>query len=208
MNNNYYIYKHISPSNKVYIGITSLKPTRRWRNGNGYKSNSYFYRAIQKYGWNNFEHEILLEGLTKEEACEEEQKLIAMYDSRNPQKGYNLSTGGEYPAKGMQHTGEYKQKMSSLFSSENNPFYGHHHTEETKQKMSQTHKGKTISKEQKEKIINNSTKTPIICVELNKHFSGIRMAGRELGIDHSNIIACLKGKQETAGGYHWRRAVV
>lgn len=45
----YCVYKHVSPSNKVYIGITSKNPLRRWENGNGYKNNKYFYRAILKY---------------------------------------------------------------------------------------------------------------------------------------------------------------
>lgn len=39
MNNCYTVYKHISPSNKVYIGITSRKPELRWRKGNGYYNN-------------------------------------------------------------------------------------------------------------------------------------------------------------------------
>lgn len=35
--NNYCVYKHTSPSGKVYIGITNQKPTRRWREGEGYR---------------------------------------------------------------------------------------------------------------------------------------------------------------------------
>lgn len=31
----YTIYKHISPSNKAYIGITSQQPNKRWQNGYG-----------------------------------------------------------------------------------------------------------------------------------------------------------------------------
>lgn len=33
----YYVYKHIFPNGKVYIGITCKKPIYRWNNGNGYK---------------------------------------------------------------------------------------------------------------------------------------------------------------------------
>ena len=46
----YIVYKHTSPSNKIYIGITCQDVERRWRNGDGYKSQKYFYRAIKKYG--------------------------------------------------------------------------------------------------------------------------------------------------------------
>lgn len=63
---------HISPSNKRYIGITSQKPEIRWANGKGYSYNKHFYRAIQKYGWDNFEHRILCQlraTLVEVEAC-------------------------------------------------------------------------------------------------------------------------------------------
>lgn len=42
------VYKHTSPNGKIYIGITSQVPNHRWRNGNGYKTNPYFTRAIKK----------------------------------------------------------------------------------------------------------------------------------------------------------------
>ncbi|AAV30164.1 putative truncated GIY-YIG endonuclease [Lactobacillus phage LL-Ku] len=43
---NYKVYKHTTPNNKVYIGITKLDVNKRWKNGNGYKHNQYFTRAI------------------------------------------------------------------------------------------------------------------------------------------------------------------
>lgn len=45
----YIVYMHITPSNKRYIGITSTRPERRWRNGTAYKENDYFTKAVQKY---------------------------------------------------------------------------------------------------------------------------------------------------------------
>ena len=47
---NFCVYMHISPNNKRYIGLTSRKPEHRWNNGKGYKGNSYFTNAINKYG--------------------------------------------------------------------------------------------------------------------------------------------------------------
>ena len=58
-NKKFCVYKHVSPSHKVYIGITSRKPKKRWVNGEGYSNNDYFTKAIKKYGWDNFKHEIL-----------------------------------------------------------------------------------------------------------------------------------------------------
>lgn len=92
----YTVYKHTSPSNKVYIGITSRPVKERWAKGHGYNYNTHFWRAIQKYGWDNFQHEILYENLSKEEASKLEIELIAKFDSMNQAKGYNLTTGGEH----------------------------------------------------------------------------------------------------------------
>ena len=68
----YTVYEHVSPSNKRYFGITSMNVKRRWSNGHGYKHNPYFYRAIQKYGWDNFHHNILFENLSADDAKEKE----------------------------------------------------------------------------------------------------------------------------------------
>ena len=92
---NYCVYKHTSPSNKVYIGITSQEPERRWKNGNGYKKNLYFTKAIKKYGWDNFTHEILYNNLTRDEACRLEIQTISEYQANNSDYGYNLSLGGD-----------------------------------------------------------------------------------------------------------------
>ena len=90
----YCVYKHTSPNGKVYIGITRQNPIKRWINGKGYAYNTHFYNAILKYGWNNFRHEILFTGLTREEACQKEQELISYYNSNNRKFGYNLTPGG------------------------------------------------------------------------------------------------------------------
>ena len=94
--NNYYVYMHKNLfNNKIYIGITKKKPEYRWNNGNGYKKNKEFFEDIILYGWKNFEHIILFSNLTKEEANKKEIELIKQYDTRNPEKGYNKSEGGE-----------------------------------------------------------------------------------------------------------------
>ena len=87
------VYKHTSPNGKVYIGITSQKPNRRFRDGKGYYNNKHFYNAIKKYGWDNFSHEVLFDNLTEEEAKLMEQFYIALYDSFK--NGYNRTLGGE-----------------------------------------------------------------------------------------------------------------
>lgn len=55
INDNYTVYRHISPSGKVYIGITSMEPEKRWgKNGYGYRRQKYFNNAIRKYGGAKF----------------------------------------------------------------------------------------------------------------------------------------------------------
>ena len=131
----YIVYKHTCPNNKVYIGITSRNPEKRWKKGYGYVDNEHFYRAIKKYGWENIKHEILYENLEENEAYEKEKELIKKYGSNNYEKGYNKSIGGEKTALGFRHTKETKEKMSK-----NSARYW---------------KGKTISEETKKKISNS-----------------------------------------------------
>ena len=93
--NTFIVYKHTSPSNKVYIGITEFNPHfRRKNNGSGYKHQSVFFNAIIKYGWINFKHEIVAEHLTKQEALDKEEELIQLYKSYDRRYGYNISLRG------------------------------------------------------------------------------------------------------------------
>lgn len=105
----YTVYKHISPIGKIYIGITKMNPIRRWAKGLGYKSCTYFFNAIVKYGWNNIKHEILYTDLTKEEAETKEKELIKKYNSNNPNYGYNIQAGGINNSNGIKRTPEQIQ---------------------------------------------------------------------------------------------------
>ena len=88
------VYQHITPSNKVYIGITHCKnPQDRWKYGNGYKNNTYFYKAILKYGWKNIIHKILFENISEQYAKNIEILLIRQYKKLN--LCYNITDGGQ-----------------------------------------------------------------------------------------------------------------
>ena len=160
--NNYIVYVHICPNNKKYIGITCKKPEYRWGNGKGYKNNDHFYKAIQKYGWNNIQHIILFENLTKEEAEQKEIELISKYDTTNRKYGYNNENGGHSvnkmskrsknklskSVKELWKNEEYRKKQSLKTPG----MLGKHHTEETKQKMREKAKQRKLTKEQIEKL--------------------------------------------------------
>ena len=103
MSKKYVVYKHTTPNGKHYIGITCKTPTARWgSDGSGYKT-QLFWRAIQKYGWDNIKHEILYVGLSKEEAKTKEIELIAKYQSDNPNYGYNQTKGGDSTYEGKKN---------------------------------------------------------------------------------------------------------
>lgn len=154
--NDYIIYMHSSPNNKIYIGITHLKPEHRYgKNGNGYRNCTIFWRAIQKYGWDNFQHIILAENLSKEWACKLEQDLIWKYRANNPKYGYNNSAGGESGSFGHNMSDESRQKISQALM-------GHKHSVETKQKIgianSKALKGKKLPQTVRDKISKNNAR--------------------------------------------------
>lgn len=131
---NYKVYMHITPNNKKYIGITGLTLKERWSNGKGYRT-QLFQRAIDKYGWENIEHKVLYENLSKEEAIEKEIELIEKYDCTNPKKGYNLTKGGD-GANGIKLSEETKRKISESHKGKNAVWYGKKLPEHTKKQIS------------------------------------------------------------------------
>lgn len=138
----YIVYKHTTPSGKVYIGITSQSANERWRNGRGYKQNQPFWKAIQKYGWQNIKHEIVAENLDKYHAQEIEKDLILLHNSRDKRYGYNVCFGGEDGWVGVKHTQEAREKMSKAKKGKPSSRKGCHLSDETKLKLSVSHKGK------------------------------------------------------------------
>ena len=114
----YYIYRHIAPNNKSYIGMTKQEPKRRWQSGEGYNTQRLFYHAIEKYGWDNFSHEILEDNLTHDEACEREQYYINYYKSNQEEYGYNVTSGGDgCRDRGKQVVQIYNNEIVNVFSS-------------------------------------------------------------------------------------------
>lgn len=133
--NNYCVYKHTTPSGKVYIGITSKPVEKRWLNGRGYARNEHFWNAIKKYGWDNIEHRVLVSGLSKEEATEVEKMYIKLFRSHEIKHGYNLTEGGET---GIVHTMESRRKLSESKKGKRYNI-GVPFTEERKRHLSENH---------------------------------------------------------------------
>lgn len=90
----YTLYCHLFPNGKRYIGITRTDPEKRWRSGKGYETQEKMARAISHYGWDNINHQIIAEGLTREQAERLETYLIDALDT--VAEGYNVSIGGNH----------------------------------------------------------------------------------------------------------------
>ena len=194
---NHYVYMHIFPNNKVYIGITSKKPEYRWNNGNGYNSQNMMRRAINKYGWKNITHLILFDNLTKEQAEDKEIELIAYYKSNDINFGYNLSIGGEKSSKGVKRTEDFKNNIKDKIT-------GIKRSEETKQKLSLSKLGKPSWNKGKR---GSSKSFKINQYDLNNNFirtfNSAREAGDFIGKDHKAIINHCKNNKPL-NNYYWK----
>lgn len=153
-----YIHRNMV-NDKAYIGITSRKPQERWgNNGSQYhKGNQYAIRAaIDKYGWDNFEHIIWAEDLSENDAKKNIEKLlIALFKTNccryyNPSYGYNLTDGGDGTCGRFIPEEQRKRISESLMG--NIPWnYGKIMSDEYKRKVSIAHIGLTQSEETKKK---------------------------------------------------------
>ena len=232
----YCVYCHTNKANgKKYFGITQQKPQRRWNRGEGYKHNRYFYGAIQKYGWNGFDHDVIMDGLSKEDAIEIERFLIASHQTTNREKGYNISEGGELGCKGFHPimTDELRAKIGKSIRE----------SERFKANRVTWNKGKHYTKEQYEKYLNAWSFTSedakrktsesvkklwqdeayrehmkmvhigenlksVCCIETNIIYPSLQDAQAKTGIRYECISKCCNGKQRTAGGFRWKYAEV
>lgn len=184
MKNNYTVYRHTSPSGKSYIGITQQQPEQRWQGGLGYRHNEYFFRAILKYGWENFTHEILCSGLNREAACWLESALIEAGGCNDKRYGYNITSGGE----NFTHSPESRSLMSLRRKGKGT----RPKPEETRQRMRENHAG-------------GSSPRRVICLSTGRIYDSINAAARDTGVDKNPISRCCRKVEHynTAGGLRW-----
>lgn len=215
----YSVYMHLTPNGKRYIGITSCSIKERWKNnGLGYKG-QVFYRAIQKYGWDNIQHIVLAENLSEDCAKSMEINLIAQYDTTNPKCGYNQSFGGDIKT----HTSQTKQRIGKSNSKKTRSVETRKQisvsvknlwqtdeyrkkqknrevSDEAKHRMSLAHIGKKYTEEHIEKIrVSNSGK--VRSLETRKRISAAvklqHQKERALGIKRTHQVT------NTVAGMKW-----
>lgn len=144
----YTVYVHTNKINgKKYVGITSCDVNVRWKNGYGYSDKLPIGRAIRKYGWDCFTHEIINSNVTEAEAKKTEISLIQQWHTTDPIYGYNITSGGD-GITGWKHTEETKKKLSNAAKKRvgsKNPNFGHQWTEEMKKIYGEARKRENLS---------------------------------------------------------------
>ena len=165
------IYKLTAPNGKIYVGQTKDIEARfnRYRVA-AIKNQIKIYHSIKKYGWENFNKEVL-EYTNDDFADEMERYYITKYNCCG-KNGLNLDSGGNNNKKhsnetkekirisliGRKHSDATKQKQRVIKLGKKHSektiqkMIGRKHTTETKIKMSIAKTGFSHTKETKDKI--------------------------------------------------------
>ena len=134
----YFIYRLTSPSGKIYIGRTNDFEQRMISHKSWAKTENRrpLYKAIRKYGWDNFIKEIIDTADTETDSVAKELEYIVKHNS--VREGYNATyetnEGGDI-WEGKRDTKQYKQfveRMKIINAGQNNGMYGKNQSEETK----------------------------------------------------------------------------
>ena len=186
----YCVYKHKTPSGKVYIGVTCTSPKKRWNYGHGYKYNSHFWNAIVKYGWDNISHEILIDGLNRETAYRLERELIDAYDSTNPSKGYNITSGGFGGMHGIRDSDETKMRKSQSAIA---AWKKRGRTQTSRERVRSPYSGR-----KRRKVLQFTLDGSFV-----REWDTLAAIEKDLGISWRNIQRCCNGKKKSCHGYAW-----
>jgi group I intron endonuclease len=141
------IYKLTSPNGKVYIGRTNDFNRRMAEHKNCALTDNLpntLYKAIRKYGWDNFQKEIICE-IEPHHSSKLEEELILAHNS--VKGGYNdtYNGAGGDQWKDKRDTDEYMEfvsKMKVLTKGDKNGMFGKSHSESAKLKQKEKAKGR------------------------------------------------------------------
>lgn len=211
--NTFAVYCHYFPNGKVYVGLTchsdDIEEKRFGHNGSKYKKQPLVYRAIQKYGWGNIEHEVIAKYISRESAVNIEKDLIALYHANEREYGYNISPGGE---EGSYHCEESRRKMSEQRK-------GKKKSEEHRRKIGESNRGRIVSEETRKKIAekakgrkqdtdNDPRNIPVLQYRISDgefvaRYVSAPKAGRMLNIRYSHIHECAKEQRRQVANCVW-----
>lgn len=184
----YIVYCHTNKLNgKRYIGATSQTPAERWgRDGKKYTSGR-LKKAIDKYGWDSFEHKVLFTGLDKQTARSIERKLIEKYDTTGD-GGYNTTAGGE-DCLGREFTKESRRKMSES---------ARNRTDSREKSAEYREERSRICKERHQTI---STRPAVKLIDSDgRVYESVRDASIAIGMNYHTLWNQIKGRRKNKSG--------
>lgn len=224
-----YIYKTTNLiNNRIYIG------KHRSKNGafddNYFGSGTHIKNAIKFYGKSNFTVEPIEWCNSLEEMNLRETFWIEQLNSRDPEIGYNLKSGGDggwdfrdwsgenngmygvhrygsdNPAFGRKHTDDEKEKMRCAIKArgghhgKNNPMFGKKHSSSSKEKMSDALRKREVTDETRMRMSASRTG--------RKHTEATKKKMSENNAMHNpdyrkKVSDALKGKPSKCAGRVW-----
>ena len=107
----FWVYAHITPNGLYYIGMSKQQPRERWHPLH-YKT-SVLAPYIAEYGWDNIQHKVLIDGLTKNEAEQWEDRIIQALSMNGLCINKNRSGGivrDDYKAYMKQYREDHKEE--------------------------------------------------------------------------------------------------
>lgn len=211
-----YIYKIVNKvNNKCYIGQTIRHYGQRWRNHrsetfnvNSAKYDYPLYRAIRKYGLENFDF-IIIEECNNKILTEREIYWTKYYNSVN--NGYNQQYGTLF--KDSIHTDINKELILSLFilkkSIADIKLETGYSKDIIRGVLYNAGYNSTETKNNGRKVQARKISKPVSQYDLKDNFiatfSSISEASKLTGVNGSHISAVCLGKRKTAGNYKWKR---
>lgn len=199
---------------KRYIGQAQNIQTRIHEHKRK-RNKGYLYKAVNKYGWQNFEISVLEKVDDISKLDEREQFWLDLFQTYVVSNGYNVcKIAGT--TRGRKHTEETVRKIKETIpdkSGENNPFFGKKHSAESLAKMSKNKIGKKYPKEVAEKRIAsriaNGTLAGRKIIQFNlttketiKEWKSIAEASRN-GFGYSGLHRCLNKQTQKHKGFGW-----
>ena len=219
MNSDFYVYLHKRASDGVVFYVGKGRGNRAWVKSR----NSYWKNVVAKHG---YEVVISKEGLSEEEAFNEECKLIAFFRDLGVCLT-NMTDGGE-GVSGLVHSLETRRKLSEVQKGKKLPaetrrklseakkgekayWYGKKLSSETCRKIAEALKGKKRAVETCRKISASLLKFHVLAKNIETGEELVLKGGKEMedaGFDRSNVHNCLNGKLKTHKGHTFTKLVL
>lgn len=214
------IYKITNKINgKVYIGKTTTSLSKRWkwhRNAANQGGQFHFARAIRKYGPKAFTREVIYHAKDVDELAKMETHFILSHQSHEPEKGYNMTLGGEGASLvteetrrrmsevrlGKKLSEEHCRHIGDSKRGSNSPHWGKPRSEETRRKIGEAQRGKKLSAEHREKI--RYAHQGKVLSEEHRHKLSEAHKGLEFSEIHcQNLSKALSGESNPSYGKRW-----